>query len=261
MIDENGLEIKGSQYYHYHHLSNGNVKIYNGAWNHVFNWYTYSDGDAGWDHPKQWVSDVDDEGNTYYHWKYDHDDNSATGYPTVSGNDAILTAGDGNDEIVNEADGCVLNGGAGDDRLVNSGDHVVITGGTGNDNIANSGDDVIFSHLGGNDVVSGFNAASKVHAAADPIVDIEYRGENVIFYFGTEEDEYSANPYGEREELGGTDDNDAMTNGAWKKLLGAAGTGAGHLKDGLNLLTPIEDPEVQRLEDRKAIRAQAREDE
>ena len=36
MIDKNGLDIKDAQYYHWHDLGNGNVKIYNGKWNHVF---------------------------------------------------------------------------------------------------------------------------------------------------------------------------------------------------------------------------------
>ena len=93
MIDKNGLDIKDAQYYHWHDLGNGNVKIFNGKWNHVFEWYTYSDGDYGWDHPKHVeVAYVDSDGNNVYHWVYDKDENG--GYPKVSGDGANLVAGD-----------------------------------------------------------------------------------------------------------------------------------------------------------------------
>ena len=70
MADE--ISFLGPQYYHRHDYGNGNVGIWNGKWNHVFKWYTYTNGDPpGYDHPKNIVLDhVDEEGNKYWRWEY-----------------------------------------------------------------------------------------------------------------------------------------------------------------------------------------------
>lgn len=155
------ISYRGSQYYHYREYDNGNVGISNGKWNHVFFWYEYADpSENGYDHPKHIESSIDADGVKWNYWVYEHDENSPTGYPTVSGDGANLSAGSGNDTITNAADNCILNGDAGNDKLVNTGQNAVIYGGAGNDEITNGGDN---SHINGGEGKNNvYNNGDKV---------------------------------------------------------------------------------------------------
>ena len=96
------FDFRGPQYWHWHDFGDGNIRIYNGKWNHVFKWYDYTNGDpSGYDHPKHVeLAYIDEEGKKWYHWVYEQDESSPTGYPTVPGDGANLAAGSGNDTII-----------------------------------------------------------------------------------------------------------------------------------------------------------------
>ena len=93
---------------------------------------------------------------TGYYWEYvyDADGNS----PTVSGDGAVLTGGEKNDNISNEGNSVVINAGAGNDSITNSGTKVTIDGGAGNDSITNSSTKVTIDGGADNDYIWNWGA-------------------------------------------------------------------------------------------------------
>ena len=139
MAEQGDFRVFGEQYWQRKDLGNGNVKIINGKWNHVFYWYEYADpSENGYDHPKhEELAYIDEDGTEWYHWVYEEDKTSPTGYPRVSGDGANLVAGSGNDDIQNDADNCFITGGGGNDNIGNRGSNVLIDAGEGADTISN----------------------------------------------------------------------------------------------------------------------------